>query len=214
EGHGAVGGAARAGDDVVFLGVVALVVHTHHDRVVLVGRRRGDDDLLGSALVDVDPGFASVREQAGGLDDDVHIELLPGQLGRVFVAHELHVVPVDDDVIALGRDGWFEGAECGVVLEQVGEGVGVADVVDGHDFERRLQRVGRAVDVPADAAKTVDPNPGHIDTPSNKCRAGRPPVVVEACGSGLNVRRSDVRALANAPRSCGRRSPGVAAGGD
>ena len=42
---------------------------------------RGDDDLLGAGG-EVAFGLLDIGEQAGGFDDHVHAQLLPGQLGR------------------------------------------------------------------------------------------------------------------------------------
>ena len=67
-------------------------------------------------------------------------------------------MPIDVDRIAFRLDRGTESAERRVVLEQVGEGLGVADIVDGNDLEVRLQIRGRAVDVAADASETVDAN--------------------------------------------------------
>ncbi len=142
-------------------GVIAFVIDAHDDGVVLVGRRRGDDHLLRSTLVDVDPALGGVGEQSGGLDDDVHAEVFPGQLGGVLVTHEFHRLAIDDDVVSFRHDGRAERAQGGVVFQEVGERMGVPNVVDGDDFEGRLQRVSSPVDVAADAAETIDPNPGH-----------------------------------------------------
>jgi hypothetical protein len=42
------------------------------------------------------------------------------------------------------------------VLQQVREGLGVADVVDRDDLKISLELVGCAVDVPADTSESVD----------------------------------------------------------
>src|SRR5205823_11023649 len=86
----------------------------------------------------------------------IYTEVAPGQLGGVFLGHELDLVPVDLDGFALGLDRRLEGAQRGVVLEQVSECFRVADVVDRDDLEVRLQRPGRPIDVAADAPETVD----------------------------------------------------------
>ena len=104
----------------------------------------------------MDARLVRVGEQAGRLDHQVDAEGLPWQLGRVFVTEELDVVAVDLDRLAFGLDRRAERAECGVVLEEVGERLGVADVVDGDDLETRLQVPRRAIDVAADAAEAVD----------------------------------------------------------
>src|SRR5207249_6060613 len=75
QGHEAVGGAAGVGDDVVRVGVVAVVVYAHDVRVVLIGRRGRDDDLPGAAAIDVRARLLGVGEEAGGLDDQVDAEV-------------------------------------------------------------------------------------------------------------------------------------------
>jgi hypothetical protein len=42
------------------------------------------------------------------------------------------------------------------VLEQVGEDLGVADVVHGDDLDLRVELMGGAEDVPADSPEPVD----------------------------------------------------------
>ena len=46
----AVGGAGGVGDDVVLRGVVFVLVHAEDDGEILVGCRRGDDDLFDGDL--------------------------------------------------------------------------------------------------------------------------------------------------------------------
>ena len=104
----------------------------------------------------MDAGLGRVGEQAGGLDHDVHPEVSPGKLGGILVTQELHRVAVHVDGIALDLDRRGKGAEGGVVLEQVAERLGVADIVHRDDLEVRLQVPGRAIDVAADASEAVD----------------------------------------------------------
>ena len=53
-----------------------------------------------------------------------------------------------------------EAALDGVVLQQVGEGLGVGEVVDGDDLDVRTLLEGGAEEVTADAAEAVDTNAG------------------------------------------------------
>jgi hypothetical protein len=110
----AVGGAARVGDDVVLGGIVLIVVHAHHEGAVLTLGGSGDDDLLGTGG-DVALGFFGIGEEAGGLDDDFHAELLPGQTVRSAGAHDLDFVAVDDDDVVFGeiRRGFLRGNRAG-----------------------------------------------------------------------------------------------------
>ena len=156
QGHEAVRGAASVRDHRVGPGVVPLVVDTHHHRVVLVGGRGRDDDLPGAPLVDVHPRLLGVGEEAGGLDHDVDPQLTPGQVAWVPLGEEADGAPVDPDLFAVRADGRAEGAERGVVLEEVGEGRGVADVVDGDHLDLRVEPVRGPEDVPPDPPEPVD----------------------------------------------------------
>ncbi|MPM30687.1 hypothetical protein SDC9_77237 [bioreactor metagenome] len=158
----AVRGARRVGDDVVLLRVVLGVVHADHDGLVLVLRRGGDDDLLGAGL-DVGLGLGGVGEAAGRLDHDVRADLAPRQRRRILlrVGHDL--VAVDREGLLVVRDLAVEAAEDRVVLEQVGEGVVVGQVVDADDLDISAGGDQGSVEVTADAAETVDANlDGHV----------------------------------------------------
>ena len=63
---------------------------------------------------------------------------------------------VDADGVAVGFDRRLERAQRGVVLEEMGEGLGIADVIDRNDVEVGLQLPGRPVNVAADASEAVD----------------------------------------------------------
>ena len=77
----AVRRAGRVGDDVVRVRVVQVEVHAEHDRDVLVGRGRGDDDLLRAGL-EVLGGIVALREEAGRLEHDVDAEVAPAERRR------------------------------------------------------------------------------------------------------------------------------------
>ena len=119
---------------VCFAGSYMLVVDAHHDGDVLVLGRRRDDDLLGAA-VDVRPGLGGVGEEAGRLDDDVGAEVAPGQLGRVALGEDLDVLPSTVISSSSAVTSQRQPAQDGVVLEQVGQGRVVGQVVDGDDLD-------------------------------------------------------------------------------
>ena len=77
-GYEAVRRAACVGDDPVNGGVEGVVVDTHHEGAVDIGRRGGDDDPLGAG-VDVGDCLFAVGEDAGRLDHDVDAQLTPGE---------------------------------------------------------------------------------------------------------------------------------------
>ena len=142
EGREAVGGAGRVGHNVGG-GVVVIRVHADDvggDVVALGGG--GDDNLLGASL-DVLAGAGAVEEDTGALDDDVDLHLLPGEVEGVAIGHDGDVLAVDGDggVIDNLHVG-VEGAEDGVVLEEVSRGLGAAGLVDADDLEGGVGAAG------------------------------------------------------------------------
>src|SRR5437764_7552883 len=127
-------------------------------------------------------------------------------------------------MIAVGGDIAFEVAEDGVVLEEVGQGLGIGDVVDRDDLEIGSTTRG-TVDIAPDAAKPVDANLyrhdvlllvrllDHFDSP------GPPVAAVDSppptCSPAPARRAPSVRpegAPTAARRSHGARAPVSAAG--
>jgi hypothetical protein len=112
-----VGRAARVRDDVVLGGLVFAVVHAEHEGDVLVGRGRGDDDLLyGAAKVRL--GLFGVGKEAGGLNHNLRPDRGPVQLGRIAFSEDLDFLPIDRDEIGSVGDLVLQVAEDGVVLEE------------------------------------------------------------------------------------------------
>jgi hypothetical protein len=166
----AVRGAGRVRDDVVRGGVVVGVVDTHDEGRVLVLRRGGDDDLLGAG-VDVRLGLGRVGEEAGRLDDDVGAQLGPREVRRVALGEGADLLAVDDEVLVVEVDALREAAQHGVVLEQVSQRLVVRQVVDADDLDVGARRHDGTVEVAPDAAEAVDADlDGHL--PSS-ARAGK-----------------------------------------
>ena len=105
-------------------------------------------------------GLGGVGEEAGGLDDDVHAQLAPGQLGGVAVSQHADGLAVDDDVLLVVGDLSVQTTHDGVKLEEVGESLDVGEVVDGDDLEVDSLLQSGAEEVAADAAEAVDTNAG------------------------------------------------------
>ena len=100
-------------------------------------------------------GVGALGEQAGGFDDDIGADRSPVDFAGVFGLENFEALAFDaDGVFGVGN---FVGqvAENGVVLQQVREGLGVGDVVDGHKLNVFVVQRG-AHDVASDAAKAVD----------------------------------------------------------
>src|SRR5690606_15785051 len=139
-------------------GLQHAVVDAVHDGGVDVLAAGGrDDDLLGAAL-QVRAGLFLGGEEAGALEHHVDLQLAPGQLGRVAIGQHADLVAVDHHVVAVDLDGAGELAVGGVVARQVRVGLGIAQIVDGDDFDVVLLAgfVVGTQDVAADAAVPVD----------------------------------------------------------
>ena len=125
----AVGGAGCVGEDVDVLGV-GLFVDTD-DKHGRVGRRGGDDDLLGTTL-QVELGLFMLGEDTGRLDHVPDARVLPGDVGGVLFAVELDGLAVDNERVTLVVDRTLEDAVGTVVFEHVGGVVNLNEgVVDG-----------------------------------------------------------------------------------
>ena len=211
----AVGGAARVGDDVVFRGIVVLIVHAHHKSAVLTLGRRGNDDLLGTGG-DVALGFFGIGEEAGGFDHDFHAEVFPGKSVRSARAHDLDFVAVDDDDVVFReiRRGFLRGNRAGeaalggVVFEEVSEVVRGNDVTNGADVEGGSEVAlldESTEDKAADAAESVDGDSSHISIWGMPTRLFRP------AGADCAWRARPVNTLPRKRRKCAvfsNRSPG------
>jgi hypothetical protein len=171
----AVGGAGGVGDD--RLALVGLVVDAEHEHRRVVLRRRRQDHLL-RARIEVLLRRGLVEEQAGRLDDDIDADLVPLQVGRIAFLGQADALAIDDDVAAVDLDVALESAVDGVVLEHVGEVVGLEQVVDGDDLDVACEVLhGRAQHVAADAAEAVDAYlDRHYRTPDMR-EAGKPAIL-------------------------------------
>src|SRR5512140_468933 len=158
----AVRGAGSVGEDEMLPRVERLLVHAHDEGGVLPLRRGGDDHAL-RAGGDVLPRAVPVRVSAGGLDDDLDPQLAPRQIGGVLAREDPDLLAVHHDGVFLHLDGRLEAAVHGVVLQEVGQGLRVGDVVHGHDLERGILVRG-AEEVAADPPEPVDADfDGHIE---------------------------------------------------
>ena len=170
----AVRGARRVGDDRVLRGVVFRLVHAHHDRNVFALGRRGDDDLLRTA-VDVLLGGVGVGEPSGRLEHQIDAQVLPRERGRILLGEDANLVAVDGDRTVFGADLAGIRPVDRVVLEQVRQRFGVRQVVDRHELDVRnfLQARG-AQDLPSDAPEAVDSDANRHSVPSVVVTNGRP----------------------------------------
>ncbi len=154
----AVGRAGGVRDDVVALGVVAIVVHAEGERDVGVGRGRRDHDLL-RAGVEVLLGALAVGEEAGRLDARRRRRGSPtASSAGSRSTSSLISLPGRVQHAVLDGDLALERPERRVELEQVRHRLRVAEIVGGDDLEVGVARQRRAEEVAPDAAEAVDAN--------------------------------------------------------
>src|SRR5690606_23156022 len=91
-------------------------------------------DLLGAGLQVGFGGFLG-QEQAGRLDDDVGADFVPLQLGRVLHGGQADGFAIDNQGVAVHRDLALEAAVHRVVLQHVGQVIGLQQVVDADDLD-------------------------------------------------------------------------------
>ncbi len=137
--------------------IVQFVVDTHDDGDVFVRGRGGDDDLLG-ACIKVLLCACGLGEEAGGLDDDVNVELAPGEVGRIALGEHLDGFAANNQVAVNNLNACGQAAGHGVVLEQVRQGLGAGQVVYGNNFNVCTLCQSGAEVVTANAAEPVDTN--------------------------------------------------------
>src|SRR5258706_2317889 len=90
-----------------------------------------------------------------GLDHNLRADRIPVELARVALGENLELGPSHRDRIQLGLQFHVKTAQYGIVLEQMGERLGVGKIVDC-DKLYVLAVKSRADHVPADAAEAVD----------------------------------------------------------
>jgi hypothetical protein len=103
-------------------------------------------------------GVRALGEQPGRLDHDLDPELRPRQIPRVALGEDLQLGAVDRDRAVACLDLAREAPEDRVVLEQVGQRLGVGEVVDRDELEFGARLVGGAKQVASDPAEAVDPD--------------------------------------------------------
>ena len=150
----AVGSTRGVGNDVVLGRIVLVLVDAHYDGDVFIGGGRGDNDLLHRSA-QVLLGQLALGELAGRLDHDLGADGFPIELGRVLLGEHLDVLAVDADEVCAGGNFVGQVAKDGVVLQQMGQRLGVGEIVDRDEFQVRvIER--RTKNVAADAPEAVD----------------------------------------------------------
>src|SRR5690606_5263528 len=130
-------------------------VDTHDDRQVVALARCAEEHLAGTGG-QVLVGTVPRGEAPGGLDDELDAAVAPAELGRVPLGQDVDPPAADDERAAVDLDVVLERAVRRVVTEQVGEGLGVCQVVDRDDLQVAPALERGAEEAASDAAEAVD----------------------------------------------------------
>src|ERR1700688_1584977 len=98
-----------------------------------------------------------VGEMAGGFDDDLRADGLPGQGSGIFFLEDFNDLAIDRNAVGPGSNFVGKVAENGIVLQQMGESLRIGEVVDGHEIQVFVCECG-AKNVASDASKTINAN--------------------------------------------------------
>ena len=104
---------------------------------------------------EVQLGFVAAGEEAGRLQDHVHAEIFPGQLGRIALLQNPNLLAAHDDVLVVVTDLAVEFPVNRIPFQKMREGVSVGEIVDRADLRDLVLRHG-AQDVAPDAAEAVN----------------------------------------------------------
>src|SRR5271169_159084 len=152
----AIRGARGVGNDVMFRGIVGLVVDAENERSVRALGWGGDDDFFDRAP-EMLCCLGAIGEETGGFNHDIRSDAGPINFDGIFYLENLERLAFDGDRVVRMRDVVGEITENGVVLEQMREGLGVGNVVDRDELDVFVIERG-AHDVASDAAEAVDAN--------------------------------------------------------
>src|SRR5271165_4028205 len=93
-------------------------------------------------------------ELSRGLDDDLRPYRRPVQLRRVLLGEDLDLLAIDGNRVRLSGNLVGKIAQDRVVLQKMGQCLGIGEIVDGNEIQIRIVE-SCAKNIPANAAKTV-----------------------------------------------------------
>src|SRR5207247_4813893 len=129
-----------------------------------------------------------IREPPGGLDHQVHAKVFPGQFLRVFLGENLDRLAVHDEVVIVSFDGCFQGPVNRVILQEIGQRLGVREVIDREKIQLGIAQ-RRPQHVAPDPPEPVDSDTyGHVSAsslPKTKMPAEQRPAHITASYTGL-----------------------------
>jgi hypothetical protein len=126
-------------------------------RQFVVHERSRENDLLGAGL-EVLLASLAVAEDAGAFQGHVHAAVAPRQVGGVFLGRHGDGGAVDHDGAVVGLHVAGEPAVGAVILEEVGQHLGVGEVVDADNGKLVLAFPHGPEDQAPDPPEAVDAN--------------------------------------------------------
>jgi len=111
-------------------------------------------------------GRRSIEEEPGRFDHHVGADLAPLELGGVLDRGQADLLAIDDEGIAVDGDRALEASMHRIVLQHVGEVIGLEKIVDADDFDvGEIPHRGAKYHA-SDAPESVDANfDGHAISP-------------------------------------------------
>ena len=139
--------------------IVFAVVDAQNEGQVRIRGGSGNEHLLGAGFK-VLLGGVTLGEQAGGFQNDVYAQLLPGKVGGVAFHGDEDLVTVNDQIFSINGNFTVKLALRGVILEQVGDHFNGGQVIDGNNLVAFFLGHG-AQYVATNTSKTVNSIFGH-----------------------------------------------------
>ncbi len=132
------------------------MIYAHHDGGIhVVFGWHGQDHFLRAGF-EVFSGLLAGSEDAGGFHHVLHVQIFPGQGFRVFLGKDSDPFAVDDNVLVIVAHFALKDLVHTVVFEEVGQGLGIGEIVDRHHIHIRVKLQKRAQHQASDAAKSID----------------------------------------------------------
>ena len=156
EGSQAVGGAGSVGNDVVFFGIIFILVYTHNDGNILTLCRSGDDNLF-SASFQMSLSLSSFGKAAGGFNYDISANLAPRNLSRIRRSKYGNLFAINNDVIAFTGNFMVIGTMYRVIFQQMSQSSAIAQIVNTNNLYLRVNE-SYTENLAANAAKTINTN--------------------------------------------------------
>ena len=133
-----------------------MVYAVNNSGINRITRRCRNNDFLGTGINMCLRLFFAGKE-ACALKHYVNAKLTPRQVGRVAFSKYFNAVAIDYQLISLDRDVKAEHAMGGVILSQMCIGIGITQIINGHDLKLvgTITLVQCTQDVSTDTSVTI-----------------------------------------------------------